>query len=86
MNCFSVTKYYELKWPISRDFSVTMAGIQVEPCESMAEKLGIRQFNKKLFKIRELCYRIARIRIKSIQDRESANLRYDYKTCVSIST
>ena len=32
---------------------MTLAGFEVKPCESIAEKLGIQQFNQKLFKIRE---------------------------------
>ena len=41
-----------LRWPASRDFSVAAAGIEGELCVRMAEKLRIRQFNMKLFKIR----------------------------------
>ena len=75
MTYFPATKYYDLKWLASRDFSVTLA-----------LQLGIRQFNMKLFKIRYLCYRNARIRVESIQYRKSANLGYDYKIGVNIST
>ena len=45
-------KYYYLRWPASQDFSVAAAGIEGELCVRMAEKLRIRQFNMKLFKIR----------------------------------